>query len=115
MSKKRTLKGDVKGAANKLVTAGKRTAEFLGLVEPRPEGAPQPNQHGPAVGGRNEHFKAGMPNGINVSYKVPEEHAERDEHFEKHGLGLGSEGNVTSIRRGIALKGERVARKPEGY
>jgi hypothetical protein len=115
MSKKRTLKGDIKTVADKLSSAGKRTAEFLGLVDARPEGAPQPNEHGPEVESRTEHFTAGMSNGPSVTMHVPEEHTERDKHFEKHGLGIGSEGNVTSIRRGIALKGERAARRPEGY
>ena len=102
-------------AAKMLKNAGKYTAEVLGLVEDRPEGAPQSNEHGPAVQGRsNAHFKAGMNSG-NAMYKVPVENIEADKHFEEQGLGLGSEGNVTSIRRGIALKGERMARKPEGY
>lgn len=64
--------------------------------------------------GATEHFKPGMNSG-NAIVQVPVEHAEADQHFEEHGLGHGSEGNVTSIRRGIALKGERLARKPEGY
>jgi len=64
--------------------------------------------------GATEHFKPGMNSGA-VTVKVPEKYAEADQHFEEQGLGHGSEGNVTSIRRGIALKGERAARKPEGY
>jgi hypothetical protein len=101
-------------AAKMLKGAGKYTAEVLGLVEDRPEGAPQPNEHGPAVQSRTDHFKAGMNSG-NATFKVPAENLEADQHFEAQGLGIGSEGNVTSIRRGIALKGERMARKPEGY
>lgn len=116
MSKKRTLKGDIKTAAGKLSGAANRAAEFLGLVESRPEGAPKANERGPEVQNRAEHFKSGMPNtDAPVKFNVPEEHAERDKHFEQQGLGIGTEGNVTSIRRGIALKGERAARKPKGY
>lgn len=104
-------------AAGLLKDAAGRTAEFLGLVPPRDANEPQPNEHGPAIKQtRTEHFKAGMPNTDSpVKFSVPVEHAERDKHFEQQGLGIGTEGNVTSIRRGIALKGERVARKPEGY
>lgn len=64
--------------------------------------------------GATEHFKPGMNSG-NAIVQIPVEYAEADQHFEDHGLGHGSEGNVTSIRRGIALKGERISRKPEGY
>ena len=122
MSKKRTLKGDIKTAAGKLSGVANRAAEFLGLVETRPEGAPKPNERGPEVQSRDgqfktgavEHFKPGMKSGDAI-VQVPEQYAEADKHFEEQGLGFGSEGNITSIRRGVALKGERMARKPAGY
>lgn len=113
-----TKKWDFKNspAMGHLKKAGKAVSEALGLTdvdEAPAETKSEPRNESFEVGS-TEHFKPGV-NAGNVTYKVPEEHAERDLHFEQHGLGLGSEGNVTSIRRGIALKGERISRKPEGY
>jgi hypothetical protein len=97
-------------AMGHLKKAGKAVSDALGLSD---DSVSQTrNEHFDT--GATEHFKPGMNDG-NAIIQVPEQYAEADQHFEEQGLGYGSEGNVTSIRRGVALKGERMARKPKGY
>jgi len=99
-------------AANMLRGAASRTSEFLGLVPPRDEFEAQPNEHGPAIKqARRAHFDE------SVGQRLPILASDEDkiDRFARRGVGLGSEGNVSSIVNGIKYRGEKAARRPEGY
>lgn len=112
MSEKKTLKGGIKNAADKMSKAAGRAAEFLGLVESRGPLEARPNQRGPEVQkSRRDHFNEGAGQVLPIK---PED-SERLDNFARRGIGLGSEGNVSSIVNGIKYRGEKAARRPEGY
>lgn len=99
-------------AANMLKDAASRTSEFLGLVPPRGEFEAQPNEHGPAVQqSRRTHFNEGA----GEYHPILASDSEKIDNFARRGVGLGSEGNVSSIVNGIKYRGAKAARKPEGY
>ena len=99
-------------AADALRGAAGRTAEFLGLVPPRDEFEAQPNEHGPAV---QQSRKANFNESVGQHLPILASDSEKLDTFARRGVGLGSEGNVSSIVNGIKYRGEKAARKPEGY
>lgn len=99
-------------AAGLLKDAAGRTAEFLGLVPPRDANEPQPNEHGPAV---KQSRKIVFNESAGQHLPILHSDQEKVDNFARRGVGLGSEGNVSSIVNGIKYRGEKAARKPEGY
>jgi len=92
--------------------AAGRTAEFLGLVPPRNEFEAQPNEHGPAIKqSRQAHFNEG----VGQTLPIRKDDEEKLDAFNRRGVGFGSEKNVSSIANAIKYRGEKAARKPEGY
>lgn len=70
--------------------------------------APLDNTH---MQTRQQHFNEG----VGEKHKMLEEDVEKFHNFHDRGIGLGSQGNVTSIVNGITIRGEKAARRPEGY
>lgn len=99
-------------AANALRGAAGRTAEFLGLVPPRDDFEAQPNEHGPAI---KQTRRAHFDESVGQRLPILADDSEKLDNFARRGVGLGSEGNVSSIVNGIKYRGEKAARKPEGY
>ena len=127
MSKKRTLKGDIKTAAKKLSGVANRTAEFFGLLEERPEATPQPNcgvegcttsqvhrhpttivdrsQMNGEVSNRNEwdHHELGAQHDLSQFKRSDQFETGSAEHLPE---------NVVSMKE---FKAKKAARKPAGY
>ena len=99
-------------AAGMLKGAAGRTAEFLGLVPPRDANEPQPNEDGPAI---KQTRKVIFNESAGQMIPVREDDAEKLNTFARRGVGLGSDGIVSSIANAIKYRGEKAARKPEGY
>ena len=70
---------------------------------------PGSNKHMDAS--RSTHFNQGAGEHI----PVREDDGARFDNFYSRGVGMGSQGNVSSILNGIAIRGAKAARKPEGY
>ena len=83
-------------AARDLRNLAQKTGEFLGLTE-----------------SRNEVFHQSKDQYI---YVAPQD-TERFAHLIKHGVRMETPqgGNVVSIMKGVAIRGAKEARKPEGY
>jgi hypothetical protein len=88
-------------AANMLKGAAHSAFNYLGLTEESM--------------GRNDHFDHGANEHQTTNYYVREDDIPKDNYFESKGLGMGSIENISSIRNGIAIRGAKAARRPEGY
>ena len=69
----------------------------------------RPSSNHPAD--RFGHFNEGAGEHVHV---LPEDN-DKFHHFYENGLGMGKDGNVSSIVNGIAIRGRKAAARPEGY
>jgi hypothetical protein len=127
MSKKRTLKGDIKTAAKKLSGVANRTAEFFGLLEESPEAAPQSNcgvdgcttsqvhRHPTTIVDRSQMNGSGSNRNAWEHHELKAQHDlsqfKRADQFET-GVAEHLPENVVSMKD---FKDRKKARKPEGY
>lgn len=88
-------------AMGHLKKAGKAAVDYLGLSD-------QPS-------GRNDHFDHGSTEHLTKEHHVLNEDVAADQNFEDRGLGVGSIGNITSIRDAYDIRARKAERKPEGY
>jgi len=63
---------------------------------------------------RQDHFNKGAGEHVFKGPVLLEDH-DRFDRFTERGVGVGSQGNVSSILNGVVIRGKKAANKPEGY
>ena len=71
-----------------------------------------PGLNHPANAGRSNHT---FNEGANEHVAIRNDDNARFDNFYSRGQGMGTNGNVTSITNGLAIRGRKAARRPEGY